>query len=233
MISMARFLNPLWRMRRLSRRRCLALWLAALSFDALVALRASATSTAGLRYDVDVMRSRLRVKTTTDGLSSMFGHDHLLEADAFSGQIRTTTNDIGTALVDLTVMADSLHSVDDLHPDLRWEIDTVIHEKVLQTDRYPTITFHSRRPWPTAAPALRHGRSTMIDVVGDLQLHGVSRKIELPVSIEVREDTIRAHGEVRLRQSDFGIALYTFADGNATVSDRVTLVFDLLCTRAR
>jgi polyisoprenoid-binding protein YceI len=200
---------------------------AVLAVGLVAGLGASAASSR-VRYQVDLARSHLVIKTETTGLSSMFGHDHAIQADAFSGEVHMSAGAPETAALDLSIVAGSLHSIDDLHPDLRWEIDTVMRDKVLETGRYPTIRFQSRK-LGLGAGTIGIGRPAKVDVTGELQLHGVRRTVTVPMTVTLQRDGLRASGTVAIKQTDFGIALYTFADGNATVSDKVTLTFDVVC----
>jgi polyisoprenoid-binding protein YceI len=64
-----------------------------------------------------------------------------------------------------------------------------------------------------------------------LDLHGVTRELELPVRVDALDDrALRFSGEMRVRQRDFGIEPESIA-GVVKVKDEVDLHFDLVATR--
>ena len=101
------------------------------------------------------------------------------------------------------------------------------------TDRYPTITFKSRR----VTPASGHGRYT---VVGDLTIRDITREIALDVTTEgfVRDpwgnDRAGFSAHAALNRKDYGlvwnVALET---GGVVVGDEVKLSFDVELTKTK
>jgi polyisoprenoid-binding protein YceI len=201
--------------------------LVAFSFLAADQPRPAGTS-ARVSYRIDVPRSRFVVNTETTGMSSMFGHDHKLEVGNYAGEVSLAAGEPASASLTLVVWADSLHAFEEAHEDLSWEIDAALRDHVLETRKYPTITFKSR-----AVKTTRPGDGTFdISLAGELDLHGVRRAVTVPLNVAFQGDTLRATGTLALRQRDFKIAPYVFAGGTVTVSDRVTLSFTIVATRA-
>ena len=107
------------------------------------------------------------------------------------------------------------------------EIDAALRDHVLETRKYPTITFKSR-----AVKAIAREDGTFdVTVAGELDLHGVRREVTVPVTLAFQGDSLRASGTLQLRQRDFKIAPFSFAGGTVTVADRVTLSFTIVARR--
>jgi polyisoprenoid-binding protein YceI len=67
-------------------------------------------------------------------------------------------------------------------------------------------------------------------VTGDFTLHGMSRRIAVPVSVQLAGDTLRVTGSFDINQSDFGIKPVSLFLGAVRNQDRVRIVFDLVAT---
>jgi len=195
-----------------------------LSAVTLTLLGAAAAST---DYKIDAKTSRLTVETETVGLASMFGHDHKFDARDFSGKITLAGAAPESAALELNVRGDKLALVEDVSDDTRREIAAALREAVLETARYPEIAFRSR----SVVAQKKDDGSFDVKLTGDLDLHGVRRKVTVPARVTLTADGVRATGALELRQSDFKIKPYTFAKGTVKVRDVVALSFDLVARR--
>jgi polyisoprenoid-binding protein YceI len=182
---------------------------------------------ARIAYRIDVPRSRFVVNTETEGMSSMFGHDHQIEVRSYTGEIDLVPGKPATASLALVVQADSLRALEERDEDISREIDVALRDHVLETRKYPTIAFSSGAVRATP----RTDGTFDVSLAGDLGLHGVRRKVTVPLNLAFRGDTLRASGTVALRQHDFKISPYSFAGGTVTVADRLTLSFTIVATR--
>jgi polyisoprenoid-binding protein YceI len=205
-----------------------------LSVSATVLLTGAASIAAPARpapvrveYKIDGKTSRLSVETETVGLSSMFGHDHKFVAREFAGTITLLPDAPESATLELKVPGDVLALVEDVSDDTHREIDTALREAVLETRKYPQISFRSR----SVTAKKNDDGSFDVKLAGELDLHGVRRKVSVPARVTLTPDGIRAVGVMELRQSDFKIKPYTFAKGTVKVRDFVALSFDLVAKR--
>jgi polyisoprenoid-binding protein YceI len=178
------------------------------------------------RYRIDRSQSRFLVETQTQGLSSMFGHDHRFKVGDFQGTVGLGPDAPANASLELTAQAGSLAVQDDLPRGVRAEIDEVVRTTTLQADKYPTISFESRMVSATD----RGDGSLDLQVKGKLRLHGVTRNVVIPVRAWRQADRITAIGRFTIRQTDFGIQPLTFR-GQVSVEDQVTLSFEMVATR--
>ena len=179
------------------------------------------------RYRIDVPRSRFVVHTTTSGVSSMFGHDHKIEVRSYDGTVTLVAGKVDYATVELTVRADALHAIEERQEDFSAEIDSALRDHVLESGAFPVITFSGR----AIAVSRRDDGAFDVTLRGDLRLHGVRRRVTVPLRLTLRDDAMRASGKLSLRQTDYNVVPFSFAGGTVTVANRVTLSFDIAAYR--
>jgi polyisoprenoid-binding protein YceI len=188
----------------------------------------SPTQFAGAPYRIDATKSRFIVETETGGLSSMFAHDHKIEIRDFSGTATFERGSAGTASLDLTVKANSLYLLEEKSIGARQAIESALREEVLETTKYPEITFKTRH-----VTSERRGDGTFdVRLVGELRLHGVRRQMTVPARVSVQDGMLHAIGIFEIRQTDFKITPFSFVNGAVTIKDIVTLSFDLVATKS-
>lgn len=161
---------------------------------------------------IDTAHSVMTVRVSKAGALSAFGHDHEIAAAIESGTV-----DAAAKHVELKVRAGALRVRDPkASQNDRAEIQkTMLGPEVLDTERYPEITFRA-----TAAESAGTGSWR---VTGPLTLHGETR----PVTVEVREQDGKYIGSAALRQSDFGIKPVKVAGGAVKVKDEVRIEFEI------
>jgi len=71
--------------------------------------------------------------------------------------------------------------------------------------------------------------SPLVTIV--VQIRNSTQALSVPVTLAGNDKTLRAHGEIELRQSDFGITPFSVAMGALQVLDVVKVRFDLLASR--
>jgi polyisoprenoid-binding protein YceI len=177
------------------------------------------------RYVIDVHKSNIAVHTGSSGLLSALGHDHKIVVQRLSGEIFTHPDDLAHSTLFLEVDAASLAVVDNESEDDRVVIEREMNGKVLESARFPRITFRS-----SSVEARRKGDVVELKVRGDLSLHGSSREVELPAILEFQDGVLRARGAITLRQSDFRIRPTSAAGGTIKVDDAVKLEFDVVAS---
>jgi polyisoprenoid-binding protein YceI len=167
--------------------------------------------------------SRLDVKTGKAGVLGFAGHNHVIEAKAFQGQVvYFPKNPTGSRLA-ITIPADSLQV---LTPNDTAEIRKVtenMRTKVLNTAQYPEITLVSRAVTPTAQG---------FHLQAALTLAGVTRELPIDVTAHVGVDTLDAASTFAIKQSDFGIKPIKAGPGGAVkVADKVTFNIKAVAVR--
>ncbi len=177
-------------------------------------------------YQIDAKKSRFIVETETGGLSSMFAHDHKIEIRDFSGTA-TFESGSGRSALDLTVKANSLYLLEEKNIGARQGIESALREEVLETAKFPEITFKTR-----SVTSERRGDGTYdVRLVGELRLHGVRRQMTVPARVSLKDGALHAIGIFEIRQTDFKITPFSFTNGTVTIKDMVTLSFDIVATQ--
>jgi polyisoprenoid-binding protein YceI len=162
----------------------------------------------------------LLVKTGRSGLGAKAGHDLVIEVTRWDGSATVDTTDLTRCSVTVEVDVDSfevregLGGVKPLTDADRAEIKKTLREKVLHTDRHPTIAFRSTRV---------NGSADAFTVEGDLTITGVSR----PVTVHARVTDGRVRGSATVTQTRWGIRPYSSFFGALKLRDEVSVEFDV------
>ncbi len=180
-----------------------------------------------LRYRIDPKQSKFVVQAFAEGLFSAFGHDPTIAICGFGGDARFVPATLGQASLLMLVQAGSLAVVGDSSEKDRQEIERATRDDVLEVARYPEIVFMSKSV--SASPA-GEGRYRA-KITGSLSLHGVTRDQLIDAQITVNGGSLRARGELALRQSDFNIKKISVMGGTLKVKDEVKLSFDIVAER--
>lgn len=162
---------------------------------------------------IDSGRSSITIRVYKAGLLSAFGHEHEIHAAIDRGTI-----DEGKQTVEFSVNARSLRVMDhDISDQDRAEIQsTMLGPKVLDSEKFPEIRFHSTAVEPNG-PGTWNAR-------GDLMLHGQTHSVQ----VSVAGANGRYRGSGVLRQRDFGITPVNVAGGSIKVKDEVRIEFDIV-----
>jgi polyisoprenoid-binding protein YceI len=188
--------------------------------------RASA-ETAAFKYAVETRLSRFTVQAFAGGLLSAIGHSPVLTIHDFTGEILFESEAVERSSMHLKIRADSLTVTSDSSDKDRREIERTMNQEVLETARYPEITFDTRR---VSGSHLGEG-AYMVSLSGDLTLHGVSHNIVIPARANVTGDMLRASGEFSIRQTEYGIKLASVAGGVLKVKDELKFKFDIVARK--
>src|SRR5881275_2314955 len=96
------------------------------------------------RYRLDAGRSQFMVRAFAGGPLFFKGHDHFVKVGDFTGEAELTPDALNPAALHLRVRADSLEETRDVFtPQQKQIINKELHEIVLETAKYPEITFNS------------------------------------------------------------------------------------------
>ncbi|WP_214416567.1 YceI family protein [Sphaerisporangium fuscum] len=165
----------------------------------------------------------LLVRTTRTGLGAKAGHDLTIEVTRWQGRAEIDPGD--AAACSLVVEADARSltvregtgGVKPLTDRDRADIGGNIRQKVLHTDRHPTIIFRSVRVAGTAES---------FQVEGDLTIAGVTQ----PLTVTGRMSDGRVQGSATVTQTRWGIKPYSAFFGALRLDDDVEVEFDVTLT---
>ena len=163
---------------------------------------------------IDVERSTLHIHVAKAGLFSAAGHEHWVSVPIEHGSV----DEKEPPHIAFTIAAGKLT----LEPDAslsdaqQTEIQRTMQEKVLESEKYPEISFRSSSIEKTGDDSWT--------VRGELSLHGQTH----PVSTVVRKQQGRFVGQCRIRQTDFGIRPVRVAGGTVKVKNELEINFTIV-----
>lgn len=182
-------------------------------------------------YKVDSAKSKIEIHVAKDGFLKAFGHDHLVTATQFSGDVQVNAAKMEDSAVSFTAESAALRVIDPGESEKdRSEVQAnMLGAEVLDVARYPQIEFSSTAVKVSSSA----GGKFEVQVVGTLTLHGTQKPITLPAKVQIAGDgTFICDTEVSFLQSDFGITPYNPTRGAVKVKDKLTLVFHIVAERA-
>lgn len=157
--------------------------------------------------------SRLDVKTGKAGLFGFAGHEHLIRARAFTGEVTFDPADPAATTVRITLSTDSLEVLTPPDTAEIRKVTAAMRRDVLHTDSFPEITLLSRSVTATAEG---------YRLVAGFTMHGRTREVTIPVALEFQGDTLVATAAFSLRQTDFGMRPFRGGPGGTVrVADEV------------
>ena len=110
--------------------------------------------------------------------------------------------------------------------DLR---DQRMHEVGLESDTFPTATFVSSGP-VTVPPEALQGQKVTVQAPGDLTIHGVTKRVTIPIDARVSGSQIELVGSLNFPLTDYKISIPSFG-GFVTVDGDANLEFRLLLAK--
>jgi polyisoprenoid-binding protein YceI len=176
------------------------------------------------RYHVDAGQSDFMVHASVGGLLSGLGHNHNIAIKDISGETEFTDGTVTPASLHLTIRADSLKVTDKVSDKDRETIETTMREQVLETGKYPEITFNSTKIEATKNPDGQY----QANIWGDLKLHGVTHNILIKAQLTFDQKSVRARGDFSLKMTDYSIKPPSVAGGTITVKDTLKFNFNIL-----
>lgn len=180
-----------------------------------------------LKFRIDPSSSTFMVHAHRGGLAWFKGHDHYVAVRDYSGEASLMPDVLNPAALSMTIQANSLEETGAVFTSqqkgiIKKELDGI----VLESAKYPTITFHSTG----VTGAMKNGAFD-IKIAGDITLHGVTRHITIPATVTLNGDTLNAKGKFELDRSDFGVKATSAFHGWVRVKDRLTFTFDMNARR--
>jgi polyisoprenoid-binding protein YceI len=167
-------------------------------------------------YDVGPGNGRLLVKTSRTGLGRRAGHDLTIEVTEWAANAVVDPNGSSvtvTVEVDSFAVREGTGGVKPLTDGDRAEIKETIQQQILETARFPKITFRSTQV---------AGSAESFTIEGELTIRDVTR----PVIVRGAADGDRVRGGATVVQSQFGIKPYSAFFGALKLADEVEIAFD-------
>ena len=176
---------------------------------------------------IDNERSYLVAVTTRAGVLGFLGHEHGVLSPEWTAEVRYDPADPASARASLSVAVPKL-LIDTEAARRRARLAAAgpsddelveIHDRMLGPDQldaaaHPRLSFVSEVVEPLDPARLR--------VQGQLTLHGVTRAVETVMTVRRVEEFLLFHGELSIRQTDFGITPVSIG-GVVKVGDEVQI----------
>lgn len=181
-------------------------------------------------YVIDAPRTKIEIQVGREGFLKAFGHDHLISAARFSGEVQLAQPKVEGSTVSFVVDAKSLAVVDPGESEKdRQEVQTTMQgDQVLAVSKFPQIEFSSSN----VKSVSKNGDAFELQVEGTLNLHGVKKLVTIPVRLQIMTDgTLTADAEVSLLQSDYGITPIKVGGGSVRVKDKLKLTFHIFARK--
>ena len=176
------------------------------------------------RYRLDAGQSKFMVRAFAGGPLWFKGHDHFVAAREFSGEAQLTPGAASPASLQMTVRADSLVETRDVFTEQQKQIiNKELREIVLETAKYPEITFKS-----TDVMGNLTGGQFEAKIGGDLTLHGVTRHIVIPATVTLSGNDLRARGEFTVNRGDYNVKATSAVHGLIRVRGKLKFTFDIV-----
>ena len=155
---------------------------------------------------IDLNRSSLTIHVGKTGVLSAAGHEHIVMAPIAEGSI----DDGQPSHINIRVEVARLAVMPEEH---QTEVQYSMQERVLESSRFPEITFTSEDIQPIGDNAW--------NVSGNLQLHGQVKLIHL----SVRNVDGRYVGATTIKQTDYGIQPISGLGGSVRVRSELKIDF--------
>ncbi len=176
------------------------------------------------RYKLDPSRSTFWVRAFAGGLLWFKGKDHFIAVRDFSGEATLTPDTITPASLRLTIKSNSLVETRDIFTEQEKQIiNKELREIVLETEKYPEITFQSTN----ITGKLNSDGGFEARIEGDLTIHGVTRRITIPALVTHSGKDLRARGDFTIDRSDYRVKATSAFHGLVRVRDKLKFTFDI------
>jgi polyisoprenoid-binding protein YceI len=151
----------------------------------------------------------------------------IVESDATgrTSRIRATMTIKGTTVTEANVEVDMRTLQSD-----RQRRDEKMRTDGLQTNQFPTATFALTEP-VDLGPAPAKGTAIQLDATGDLTLHGVTRRVTVPLDGRWDGETVEAVGDLPIQFADYDITPPNIG-GFVTVADKGRMELKLIFLKA-
>lgn len=187
-------------------------------------------------YRVDTARSLLQILVYRGGKLAALGHNHVVASHDLTGSVMRADPLAGTRF-DLRLPVASL-TVDE--PELRRQAGADFQTEVPQSARDGTRrnllsgavldaeNFAEIRLRAVDAVDLQNGR---FDVGVDVEIKGQTRRLRVPVQLQVAANELTATGELAVLQSDLGLTPFTALLGALIVENQMLVRFRIVAQR--
>jgi polyisoprenoid-binding protein YceI len=175
-------------------------------------------------YKSVVDRSRFTVQAFAGGLLSSFGHNPTFAVRKFSATLNFDAESPTGDSIEMTADSESLQLTDSVKPTDREEIERAMHSQVLETTKYPQISYRSTE---VRSSKVTEGWFRQ-QIQGNLSLHGIIKAHAMEATVRINDNVARFTGDTTIRLSDFRMKKISALAGTITLKEEVKLTFDFV-----
>jgi polyisoprenoid-binding protein YceI len=180
-------------------------------------------------FVVEPAGSSVTLRVGKSGVFAFAGHDHEIVATVSDGEIALDRIDPSRSRISIRFDATTMKVTGKGEPsgDVPEVQRVMLSDRVLDVQRYPVISFTSR----AISVSKQSGERMTLQVAGDLTLHGVTRRLTVPVNVQLMTGRLRADGKAVVRQTEFDIRPVTAGAGTVRVKNEIDVSFSVAASR--
>jgi polyisoprenoid-binding protein YceI len=179
-------------------------------------------------YRVVAGESRMSVQVGTAGLFKMFGHEHDIQVKGLAGRVDWVPEAPESSRFVLEIDAASLTVKDEeLSEKDRAQVQSDMETKALALPKNPRIVFESTEVRVEKA----EGTSRRLKLRGTLSLRGVTKPVEVPLTLDLAEGRLTAKGEMELESQNWGVPQISAVGGSVKTKEELQLTFEIVAVR--
>ena len=179
------------------------------------------------RYVIDGRASRFTVRAFATGLLAKMGHNPTIGIRDLSGELTFDPDKLEAASFRIVIKSASLSVQDDISSkDLR-EMERLMNQEVLETEKFPEILYEASAITVTKMADMLYSAT----LNGNLTLHGVTRSQPIVTRVALLGSMLRASGDFSLNQTDYNIKLVSVAGGALKLKDELTFSFEIVARK--
>lgn len=181
-----------------------------------------------IAYRVVAEESRMTVHVGTAGLFKVFGHEHNIQVKGIAGRVEWNPEAPASSRFTLEVDAASLTVADEeLSEKDRSQVQSDMETKALALPQNPKIVFVSTE----VRVEKSEGANRRLKLRGTLSLRGVTKPVEVPLTLEVAEGRLTAKGEMVLDGRTWGVPQIAAVGGSVKTKEELQLAFEIVAVR--
>mgnify|MGYP000234572240 CR=1 FL=1 len=175
-------------------------------------------------FAFDATASEINVILTQEGFISRRYPTHRVVAKSFSGKIELPADERKMTAT-LEAEAKSLTNQDTAMGEFeRKEFHAALRNQVLEADKFPSIKF----TLVSVSNIQRDNDKRSFTLNGDLTIHGTTKRVSFPVNATISDKELRANGEEKFKQTDFGLKPFEKGLGLIKIGDELKVAFNIV-----
>jgi polyisoprenoid-binding protein YceI len=179
------------------------------------------------RYVIDGRASRFTVRAFAAGLLAKMGHNPTIGIRDLSGEMTFNPDQLEAASFRIVIKSASLSVQDDISSkDLR-EMERLMNQEVLETEKFPEILYEASNISVTKMADMLYSAT----LNGNLTMHGVTRSQPIVTRVALLGSMLRASGDFSLNQTDYNIKLVSVAGGALKLKNELTFSFEIVARK--